>query len=149
MQRFASKSLVMLLVVITSNFCAYKKDNMNSTNTSIEGTWQLTHYHEVSVDSTTSPVTFNQKDTNFELILKFNSDGSAVSYNNTLLNYGNLGGYSLYGNDSVSFVFGPGPSMSKAKYTIKDIAMTFFTPPHFLYDSLHYYFTTETYIRLK
>jgi hypothetical protein len=146
MKKTALITITLILIGITINFSACKKDN---TNTSIVGTWQLTHYHEVDVDSTTNPITVNLKDTNLVLILKFNSDGSAVSYVNTSQNFGNAGGYTLYGNDSISYVFGPGPPPVKAKYTIQGITLTFFTQRHYLYDSSHYLTTTETYIRLK
>jgi hypothetical protein len=146
MKKPALTIIALLLIVITMNFSACKKV---STNTSIVGTWQLTHYHEIDVDSTTNPITVNFKDTNFVLILKFNSDESAISYTNTSLNFGIAGGYTLSGNDSISYVFGPGPPPVKAKYTIQGITLTFFTKPHYLYDSLHYFTTTQTYIRLK
>jgi len=151
MKKPALIAIALLLIVIAINFSACKKDSTpkDSTNTSIVGTWQLTHYHEVDVDSTTNPVTINLKDTNFVLILQFNSDGYAFSYINTSLNFGNVGRYTLYGNDSISYVFGPGPPPVKAKYTIQGTTLTFFTQPHYLYDSLHYFITTETYTRLK
>ena len=146
MKKPALTTIALLLIIITINFSACKKD---STNTSIIGTWQLTHYHEVDVDSTTNPVTINLKDSNFVLILQFNSDGYAWAYINTSLNLGNAGKYTLYGNDSISYVFGPGPPPVKAKYTIQGTTLTFLDQPHYLFDSLHYFITTETYARLK
>ena len=146
MKKAALTTIALILIAITINFSACKKD---STNTSIVGTWKLTHYHEVDVDSTTNPVTINLKDTNFVLILKFNSDKSAFSYVDILLSFGNPGRYSLYGNDSISYFFGPGPRPDTAKYTIQGTTLTLFTKPHYLYDLSHYFITTQTFKRLK
>jgi hypothetical protein len=146
MKKPALIALGLLPILTIIHLTACKKD---STNTSIVGSWQLTHYHQVDVDSSTNPVTFNLKDSNFVLILKFNSDGSCLSYTNTSLNLGNAGEYTLSGNDSISYVFGPGPPPVNAKYTIRGTTLTLFTQPHYLYDSLHYFITTQTYIRLK
>lgn len=95
------------------------------------------------MDSTTKPVTITTSDTSFNLVLTFNNDGSANS------THGGAGSYILFGSDSISYVFGPGPLPVKARYTIQDVTLSFFTSPHYLYDSLHYFTTTQTYKRLK
>jgi hypothetical protein len=149
MKRFIQKTTT-LLVAVAISFTACKKDTANMpASTSIVGTWQLTNYHEVDVDSTTNPVTVNSKDTVFVLILKFNSDNSAVSYNDIMQSFGNPGAYTLYGNDSISYSFGPGPPPVIARYTIQGTILTFFTQPHYLYDPLHYFTSTQTFRRLK
>ncbi len=136
-------------------FTACNKDGNNSAHhisKSIVGTWELTHYHEVDVDSSTSPITINVSDSNLvhgnAQILKFNSDSScsAQPYENSL----NVipGAYSLIGSDTINFIFGPGPPPQRPMYTIQGITLTFSYPPHYLYDSLHYFLRTETYTRL-
>ena len=120
--------LFLLLILSTIAFTTCKKDSNNTTgssniskdssNKSIVGTWELTHYHEVEVDSTTIPITINTSDSNLTHnkapILKFNSDSSCFSYPD----YQNPlnpvpGSYSLIGNDTISFTFGPGPPPEK------------------------------------
>lgn len=144
-----------LLIIGTITITACKKngnDSANKSNKSIVGTWELTHYNEVDVDSTTNPITINVSDSNLvhgnAQILKFNSDNScsAQPYENSL----NVvpGAYSLIGIDTISFSFGPGPPQQKPKYTIQGITLTFSYPPHYLYDSLHFFLRTETYMRL-
>ena len=138
--------MAFLLIAITINFSACKKDSVSSQ---IVGTWQLSHYHEAEVDLTTNPATVKMIDSSFALILKFSGDGSAVSYMNALPSLGNAGGYTLSGNDSISYVFGPGAPPVKAKYTIQGATLTLVDQPRYLYDSLHYFTSTQTYVRLK
>jgi hypothetical protein len=134
--------LIVSILLITS--CS-----KSSTDASIIGTWQSTHYHQVNVDSTTNPVTVTTSDTNYTDVITFGSNGYAMGYDNTNMVNGIIGSYYLIGSDSISYVFGPGPPPEKARYTIQGSTLTLFASPHYLYDSLHYFITTQTYKRLK
>jgi hypothetical protein len=150
MKSFIIKTAKLLMAVAIS-LTACKKDTSNNTfNTSIVGTWQLTHYHEMDVDSTTNPISIIIKDTSYTDVIVFgSSNGYAIGYDNTNMSNGIIGSYHLIGSDSISYVFGPGPPPQKARYTIQGTTLTLFDAPRYLYDSLHYYITTQTYIRLK
>jgi hypothetical protein len=140
MKRLALITTALLLMVIAINLTACKK---SSTNTSIVGTWQLTNYHQVNVDSTTNPVTVTTLDTTFNDVITFNSDGSANSSG------GGAGSYILIGSDSISYVFGPGPPPEKARYTIQGTTLTLFDAPHYLDSTLIYFISMETFKRIN
>jgi len=130
-------NLIVSILLITS--CSKN----TTTNNSIVGTWKLNNFNAVQIDSTTKPVTITASDTSFNLVITFNKEGSANSTD------GGAGSYTLYDSDSISYVFGPAPTPVKARYTIEGSILTFFTSPHYLQDSFHYYITTQTYTRVK
>ncbi|HMG83457.1 MAG TPA: lipocalin family protein [Ferruginibacter sp.] len=119
------KTLHLAIIALTAVVCAtsFTSCKKSSSSPSLVGTWNLTGGKEISVDSTTTPVTVTTVDTTYAApytTLQFNADGSLV-----LTNTGSPAesGTYFYGQGKIGLTFGGG-TPGVAAYTLSGNTLT-------------------------